>query len=52
MSPNCPLFHHFVSLFISARYGGVVVREKIAKAADWYVTSFDGLVAALEGFRV
>lgn len=29
-------------------YGGVVMREGVARAADWYVTSFEPLVAALK----
>uniref|UniRef100_A0A061S231 phosphoserine phosphatase n=1 Tax=Tetraselmis sp. GSL018 TaxID=582737 RepID=A0A061S231_9CHLO len=34
-------------LFIG--YGGVVTRESIAQAADWYVKDLDGLIAALRG---
>jgi len=33
-------------LFIG--YGGVVVRDHIAKAADWYINSFEGPIAALK----
>lgn len=33
------------ALFVG--YGGVVQRENIARAADWYVTNFDGLIQAL-----
>lgn len=33
-------------LFIG--YGGVVVRQKVAEGADWFVKTFDPLIAALD----
>jgi len=39
---------HKRSIWWIRRYGGVVVRENIAKAADWYVYDFEGLIAAIK----
>lgn len=37
-------------LFIG--YGGVIVREAVASAADWFVNSYDTLLSALKRYKV